>query len=132
MASWPWSTLASSNNVDTGVDDDTRAFAHTDFRFERLIAAPIDKQVFRVSLDVLLQEMVVVAVAHGVVIRKRLMRQLVLFEVNEHGAQSGRNVFGGQFQRLLPNDQAPEARRPPPIKTCMAGMVAPFRRMELP
>ena len=47
-----------------------------------------------------------------------------------------RNAAGmclvGNFKVFFPNDHAPEARRPPPTNTCMAGIVAPFRRMELP
>ena len=71
----------------------------------------------------LLEEVVVMTVAHAsMVIRKRLMWQLVLLEVNEHSAQGRGNVFGRQLQSLF-NDHAPEALLPPPIKTCMAGIV---------
>ena len=78
------------------INDHAGTLAHADFRFEGLVAAPVQKQLFRLAFDVFLQEVVVVPVAHAQeVVGEGFVRKLVLLKVDQHGAQRRRDVLVG-------------------------------------
>ena len=84
------------------VDDNSCTFSHSDLRFERLVTSPIHEQVVRLALDMLLQEVVVIAVSHTKeVIGERLFFLLVLFKVYQHSSQCVRYVLRGKLQDFL-------------------------------